>query len=76
LIRWLIYIAVFGLIMRGSGQLRLLRRACGGVPAWSSEWRSAAVDVNERSGAICSLGAGLFRIRSFGFMVLKYLQNI
>jgi len=79
LIRWLVYIAVFGLIMRGTDNLRSLSAGLwrgyllGRVMAESAAVRRQRAQARQSA----RLGCGLRRnFASFGFMVLKYLQNI
>jgi hypothetical protein len=77
LIRWLVYIAVFGLIMRGTDNFAHF----GGLAAGYLLGRVMAdrqpSDVNERKRAdLLGWVAGIAVFASFGFMVLKYLQNI
>jgi rhomboid protease GluP len=77
LIRWLVYIAVFGLIMRGTDNFAHF----GGLVAGYLLGRVMAdrqpSDVNERKRAdLLGWVAGIAVFASFGFMVLKYLQNI
>jgi rhomboid protease GluP len=77
LIRWLVYIAVFGLIMRGTDNFAHF----GGLVAGYLLGRVMAdrqpADVSERKRAnLLGWVAGMAVFASFGFMVLKYLQNI
>jgi len=78
LIRWLVYIAVFGL-MPGTGTDNAAH--FGGLAAGYLLGRVMAdrqpSDVNERKRAdLLGWVAGIAVFASFGFMVLKYLQNI
>ena len=76
LIRWLIYIGVLGLIMRGTDNFAHL----GGVATGYLLGRVMAdrqpADVVERKRAnLLGWAAGIAVLVSFGFMVLNYLQN-
>ena len=76
LIRWLIYIGVLGLIMRGTDNFAHL----GGVATGYLLGRVMAdrqpADVVERKRAnLLGWAAGIAVFVSFGFMVLNYLQN-
>jgi rhomboid protease GluP len=76
LIRWLVYIGVLGLIMRGTDNFAHL----GGLAAGYLLGRIMAdrqpADVAERKRAnLLGWVAGMAVFVSFGFMVLNYLQN-
>jgi rhomboid protease GluP len=76
LIRWLIYIGVLGLIMRGTDNFAHL----GGLAAGYLLGRVMAdrqpADVVERQRAnLLGWVAGIAVLVSFGFMVMNYLQN-
>jgi rhomboid protease GluP len=76
LIRWLVYIGVLGLIMRGTDNFAHL----GGLAAGYLLGRMMAdrqpADVVERKRAnLLGWVAGMAVFVSFGFMVLNYLQN-
>jgi rhomboid protease GluP len=76
LIRWLVYIGVLGLIMRGTDNFAHL----GGLAAGYLLGRIMAdrqpADVVERKRAnLLGWVAGMAVFVSFGFMVLNYLQN-
>jgi rhomboid protease GluP len=77
LIRWLVYIGVLGLIMRGTDNFAHL----GGLAAGYLLGRVMAdrqpADVVERKRAnLLGWVAGAAVFVSFGFMVLNYLQNV
>jgi rhomboid protease GluP len=76
LIRWLIYIAVLGLLMSGTDNSAHF----GGLAAGYLLGRVMAdrnpVDLGERQRAnLMGWAAGIAVVASFGFMVLNYLQN-
>jgi rhomboid protease GluP len=76
LIRWLIYIAVLGLLMSGTDNAAHF----GGLAAGYLLGRVMAdrnpVDLSERQRAnLLGWAAGIAVAVSFGFMVLNYLQN-
>jgi rhomboid protease GluP len=76
LIRWLIYIAVFGLLMRGTDNAAHLGGLASGYLLGRLMPDRTPADVTERRRAdLLGWVAGIAVAVCFGFMVVNYLQN-
>ncbi len=76
LIRWLIYIAVLGVIMRGTDNAAHFGGLATGYLLGRVMADRTPADVTERRRAdLLGWLAGIAVFASFGFMVLNYLQN-
>jgi rhomboid protease GluP len=76
LIRWLIYIAVLGVIMRGTDNAAHFGGLATGYLLGRVMADRTPADVTERKRAdLLGWLAGIAVFASFGFMVLNYLQN-
>jgi rhomboid protease GluP len=76
LIRWLIYIAVFGLLMSGTDNAAHLGGLASGYLLGRMFPDRTPADVTERRHAdLLGWVAGIAVAVCFGFMVLNYLQN-
>jgi rhomboid protease GluP len=77
LIRWLIYIGVLGLIMRGTDNFAHLGGVATGYLLGRLMPDRQPADVTERTRAnLLGWVAGIAVFVSFGFMVMSYLQNV
>jgi rhomboid protease GluP len=76
LIRWLVYIAVLGLLMRGTDNAAHLGGLASGYLLGRLMPDRAPADVTERRRAdLLGWAAGIVVAVCFGFMVVNYLQN-
>ena len=76
LIRWLVYIAVLGLLMRGTDNAAHLGGLASGYLLGRLMPDRTPADVTERRRAdLLGWAAGIAVAVSFGFMVVNYLQN-
>jgi membrane associated rhomboid family serine protease len=77
LIRWLIYIGVLGLIMRGTDNFAHLGGVATGYLLGRFMPDRQPAGVSERTRAnLLGWAAGAAVFVSFGFMVLNYLQSV
>lgn len=76
LIRWLVYIAILGLLFRGTDNFAHLGGLASGYLLGRLMPDRAPADVRERRRAdLLGWAAGFAVAVSFGFMVFNYLQN-
>jgi rhomboid protease GluP len=76
LIRWLIYIAVLGLLMSGTDNAAHFGGLVAGYLLGRVMADRSPADLSERQRAnLLGWAAGIAVVASFGFMVLNYLQN-
>lgn len=76
LIRWLIYLAVFGLLMRGTDNYAHLGGLATGYLLGRVMPDRTPADVSERRRAdLMGWAAGIMIAVSFGFMIVNYLQT-